>query len=354
MKKLIVILLVCNISITFAQEYRGPYLITTSSLDMVTDASSLALGEALVANKFSSYAFFSNPATLQNQKGVNIFYNYRSLNWSNYFGNAFYFSAGAQSSTSIGNFGITLNQLYFEKEKTSYERVFILTYSRALVDNLMIGANAKLFNRNFSLPAPAQLETTPALIFDLGLIYNVGKIISDEKFSDDLNLGLSIQNFGTDYREKVQGIEDYLLLPRYLRFGFSYKANFLYDQANESRLDLLVTTEYSNMLNAPNYMQDSRDNWGVGFEALFFKVFSLRYGGIISQVTNIFSERGKFISRYGFGFQLPLEKLGLEIPITIKFDYTPLQVQKAALRGFQSNNTLNNFTLLFSYNKDLF
>ena len=354
MKKLIVILLVCNISITFAQEYRGPYLITTSSLDIVTDASSLALGEALVANKFFSYSFFSNPAALQNQKGVNIFYNYRSLNWSNYFGNAFYFSAGAQSSTSIGNIGISINQLYFEKEKTSYDRVFILTYSRTLVDNIMIGINAKLFNRNFSVPPPAQFETTPALIFDLGLIYNVGKIISEEKFSDDLNLGLSIQNFGTDYRETVMNQEDYFVLPRYLRFGFSYKANFFCNQENESNLDLLVTTEYRNLLNAPKYMNDSRDNWGVGFEALFFKVFSLRYGGIISPSTDIFSERGKFISRYGFGFQLPFEKLGLKIPITIKFDYTPLQVQKAALQGFQNNNTLNNFTLLFSYNKDLF
>jgi hypothetical protein len=123
----------------------------------------------------------------------------------------------------------------------------------------------------------------------------------------------------------------------------------------ENDLEILLTTEYNNLLNAPAYLNDSRDQWAGGIEALFFKVISLRYGGILSPETNIFFERGKIVSRYGIGVQLPFEKFGMEIPMTVKFDYSPIKIHGTDfINNYIKSNSLDNYSISLCLNRDLF
>jgi hypothetical protein len=147
---------------------------------------------------------------------------------------------------------------------------------------------------------------------------------------DRITFGASLQNFGTDYRgkETSSGIvtEGLILLPRYLRLGFTYSFALLHDSDYRyDPLSILITGEYRNLLNA--YPNNGKDFWGFGMETKFFDLVALRLGGFTQPYESINGTRGLPALRYGLGLNLPLSRLGVDEPLTVKLDYSGMPQQ---------------------------
>lgn len=337
------------------------YTFKNTSLDIVTDAASVALGESFVANPANQYAYFENPAAISTNTGMQIFYNYRSLNWMPLVDKQKYFSAGGSVATSIGNFGFAYNQFSTGEISTSssdpnitstdVNRTFLFSYSNSILKDFYAGASVKLFNRSLNMKGMNYSVTSNnAFLFDAGLLYQATGFFARRETKDKISAGISLQNFGTDYKEELKYIytETYLQkLPRYFRVGFAYSLNTVVGQQLQANLDLQLTGEYKRLLNPGEGEQNDVNYWGAGIQAALFKVVSFRLGGVSSPEDNLLWDKNKFNFRYGIGLNFPLAVLGLDHPITIRFDYAVIPINKTAFEN--SQNSLYAFTVSLSY-----
>ncbi len=374
MKKFIVLLFLISYTVIHSQSIQGVSTFKNTSLDVVTDIASISLGESFVANQNSNYSFFENPAARSNKFGVHVFYYYRSHGWFNLAENLNYYSIGASVSSPLENYGLAYNQYSTgqipfsttEPGKTTNDinRTFIFSYSRNIIDNFIGGISIKLFNHslNSSSLGNLQITSTNTFLFDFGILYSFSGLINNPITKDKINLGISIQNFGSDYKEKLIDLfnqEINRTLPRYLRAGFAYEINIVPVQDRRMNIDLLFTGEYKSLINPGEPEKTNVDYWGGGIEVTLFKVISLRLGGVISPENNVLFDRAKITLRYGIGLNLPLEFLGLDYPLNLKFDYAFIPVNQILIDEIygtpgKSKSNLYGFGLSLFYNGSIF
>ena len=333
-----------------------------TSLDVITNMASIALGESFVANNNNEASFFENPAALPVDKGTRIFFDYRSNGWSALTDNMKFYSIGITTGNSYGNFGFSYNQYTSgditaspepDKQSTNdNNRTFILSCSNNVVNNLIVGVGLKMFNRSLTSQGfDFTVTSNNALLVDLGMLYSMHGILNSEMSRDNMNFALAIQNFGTDFTIEATRFTtqtDKVRLPRYLRIGFDYTLNTVIGKHSGTNLDLSLTGEYKNLLNPTEQERDDVDYWGAGLEATLFKILSLRIGGISSPEYNILYDRAKFNLRYGIGMNFPLNALGLSYPLFIKFDYASIPINHLDFEG--SKNSLYAFGVSLIYN----
>jgi len=368
-KRIVLIFWGLTSTILFSQSLIGSNTVKFNSLDMITDAKNLALGESFVANDDAPNSFFENPAALFNRERISIFYNYRSHGWINTVKNANFSSFGGSIKLPFGKFGIMYNRFTSGKytvNPTDPNSAAESSYNTLIISNAVdfsksftVGANAKIFNYSFSTSGQNiySIESNNSLLFDFGIIWRLGELINKSYYNDYLKVGASIQNYGTDYeeeyrfifREKVKG-----KVARFFRTGFAYNANMILGQKTQMNVELLLTGEYKRLLNPGYDEKHNVDYWGIGLEATIFKIISLRAGGIINHENNIIYERGKLMWRYGAGINFPLALIGLNKPVIIHFDFASIPFNKFEFTDYNgrrqsSKESLFAFGISLSY-----
>ena len=354
MKKYTIVLLFLSAAVKLSGQsiFDGNNLFNTS-LDVSTNAQSIGMGESFVANNDNITSFFENPAALYFGKNVSVFYNYRSQGWMDLVKDYFFASYGATAKTSIGSFGAGVNLFSSGEYQTglpgAYEksidrdRTFILSYATPFWNNLSIGVSTKFFSHDqTSNGTPKnQITSNTAVLADAGILYEFDSFIKNDVARDYLNLGVSVQNIGTKYRETYSFLNEETLdvkLPQYLRAGFSYEMNLLLGKSKRTNVDILLTGEYKNLLNpGPDEMTDV-DYWGFGIETTLFNSLSLRAGTLKSPQNNILFDKNKFTWRYGAGINMPIGLLGFHYPLMLRFDYSVIPVNQFDLNVTDPSN----------------
>lgn len=327
------------------------YTYKNTSLDVVTDAASIALGESFVANPENQFAFFENPAAIPINTGTQIFYNYRSHNWMSLTENTKYFSVGGFITTSVGNFGFSFNRFSTGPISISptnsniksddINKTFMLSYSGSLLNNFFVGGSLKLFSRSLSATGiDSSVTSNNAFLFDAGILYQTKGIFAGVNTKDKFNAGASLQNFGTNYKEEYRFIYTETTtqkLPRFLRMGFAYQVSTIVGQKLQANVDLLLTGEYKRLLNPGDLERNDINYWSAGIEATLFKIVSLRLGGVTSPENNILWDKGKFNLRYGIGLNFPVGVVGFGHPVFVKFDYAVIPINKTPFDKSQNS-----------------
>lgn len=340
-----------------------------SSLDTPVDARSISMGESFVAINNSISGIFYNPATLSSIKGITASFSKKDLNWMKFDNGVYYLSMNATIKTSYGTFGIFYNKFKWGNVSiidengadlgtaNIYDHTYGIDCAKEIIPNLSVGIVFKTYDnvedqiitiRPLNFPK----TTSHPYLIDLGLLYRLPILSKSENFTDQLSLGLSFQNFGTDYRIN----EKYQRIPHYGRMGFSY--TFVVEKKNEESLTpfrYTLTGQYCNHLNAWKTMRDAIDYWGTGMEATFYEIISLRIGGYAWPYTNVYGIKGNPSFRYGFGINAPLRKFGVETPLVATFDYALIPLSYASY-WFSTNpkKNLTAFSFELRYEEDLF
>ena len=331
----------------YAQSYTDNYSYLNTSLETVTTPASIAMGESFVANPKNVSSFLENPATLSGSREIGLFYNYRSHDWIDYAKSFNYSSAGLTTKSSWGNIGFHYSQfstglnavdIYGDgKSPNDVNKTFSLSISCPIFPNLYLGLSAKIFSHDRTgSNSSANLESNNAFLIDLGILLKIFHFETSE-LQHEFNLGAVAQNFGTDYKEKDNYLSDQfrnVRLPRYFKIGFAY--NLQMKNSNGSNdFEATVTAQYKNYLN-PEYETPDVDYWGAGVEATILNIFTIRMGMIQFPEYWLFYDRATPILRYGFGLNLPFEKLGFRIPLTISADYAFIPLKEVTFNDFQN------------------
>ncbi|MBI5216101.1 MAG: hypothetical protein HY960_10155 [Ignavibacteriae bacterium] len=372
-----IIFIVLLFFITFSSVFsQFPY---NSSLDIPSDSRSISMGESFVAVKHPISSLLYNPASYSGKRGLIISYSLRRANFFDQINETKLYNFSMSYSSILGEFGfmynrydwgegvVTLNDPTPIGKVHFYDHVFLAKYSKLLLKNFSVGIIVKTFNfvesQTEGIPVPLNETSSLPILIDIGSMYSTTLAKQLQSIHDELIFGCSIQNYGTDYRVKsppdpVGQIEEHFeKLPRYLRFGFSYSLKFKSPlNENLTPVQLLLTGEYRNLLNADERQNDSRDFWGYGSEISFFEVFSFRLGGYINPYRSVYGEKGKPSTRFGFGLNIPFERIVPNIPITLSFDYSNIPLNTSVYNGWDitANNSLDVFTISLKYNKNLF
>jgi hypothetical protein len=334
MKKLVFILVIT--SKILSQSFYDKNNYKNNSLDVTINPASIAMGESFVANYKSPSSFVENPANLFQENNTTLFYYTRSLNWITETETFKFTSVGGTLKLQFGDLGIAYNEYragksLFNSQSDERNSTLIFSLSKKIIKNLNAGINIKFFDhkRVSEFGMGLNLESNTAILFDFGLLYSPLKF-STQKTEHELTLGTTIQNFGTDFKEKDYIFNNefkFVRLPRFLKFGFAYNIQFRNNE-NKNDLEILFTGSYKSFLNPLKYEIGDVDYWGVGSQVKIKDFFVARVGSYQSPEYNLLYDRAKPLLRYGFGINLPLSKLGFDIPLTISADYTFIPINQ--------------------------
>jgi hypothetical protein len=321
------------------------------------------MGESFVANPNGLFSPDNNPATLIGQKGVSLFYNRRNINWLSGLDDFVFYSFGTAFKTSFGNFAFTYKRFdmgeiristtdHPDGEATMKANYYtaVLSYANNITENLTAGMNVKLhgFSADVVKGDYTVNEGNTPVVFDFGLLYRMDGFITQPYTKDNVHFGTSLTNYGTDYKPERFGNKGFAFnnivkVPRYLKLGFAYELN-VKSKTEAELFHFLLTSEYDYLLNS--YLQDSeKDSWGVGMEAAFFNILSLRMGGVANPYSSIYGNKGVLSFRYGFGINFPLELIGVKPPISIAFDYAVIPLNEVDYFFNKQKKNLDAFNI---------
>lgn len=353
---------------TFISAQTGLYTSTfkSTALDVITEPSSVAMGESFVANPFGKSSFFENPATLSGEHTSGLFYFSRSNDWMANAKGFRYSSIGISTASSFGQLAFSYNQFstgrmlidnqpeQFWEEKNT---VYVLALAKPLSSNITLGGSLKIFNhaRTSNVLNNYELSSNSPLLFDIGLLYSFPKIELTERTDLRSFIGTSLQNFGQNYREtdRLLNIDDQIVrLPRYLRIGFASNLQII-NQSGSIDINTTITCEYKGLINPMNEEACDVDYWGGGIELTIKEYFSVRAGFFQTPEYTALYERAKFLFRYGAGFNFPLKKIGLNIPATVSLDYTFIPINQFEY-GIEGTSGESNTKLLHAVGISLF
>ena len=355
-----------------------------SSLDMTFDPRSVSLGEATVALPGSYDAFGSNPAGLAALKGAWMSYYRRGMEWTEVLGmnDLRYRSWAAGANTPWGTFSFEYRRMDFGEFQVTtsespdasgtvkvYNHELGIAWGLCLTRSISIGAVAKTYTDVQStegLPGPSlyELETQRPYLLDLGLLYKSGALIGSERLGDNVNVGVALQNFGTDYRIKSAtgpgtGLfsEEYIALPRTLRIGVAYQLSLHdSDPTRATILQVNLLGEYRNVLNV--FPGNHEYHWGWGTEFTAYDILTVRLGGYFQPYSSVYGGDRVVGIRLGAGLHLPINLLvdGLP-PFAFCVDYAAIPLNSISTGYYNPFNsapgTANVFALRIQYEADL-
>jgi len=340
-----------------------------SSLTENYDARAIAMGESFVANPNGLFSPDNNPATLIGQKGVSLFYNRRNINWFSGFDDFVFYSFGTAFKTPIGNFGLLYKRYDYGEIRISspespmgdglmeaYYYTAILSYANNITDDLTAGVNVKIHGSNVNVinGEYSEEEGSTPVIFDAGLLYHINGFINQTYTKDDVHFGASVTNYGTDYKPGTvtstgAGLVklNVVKVPRFLKLGFAYELD-VKSKTETELFNFLFTGEYNYLLNS--YRPDSeKDSWGVGMQASFFNILSLRIGGVANPNSNIYGNKGVLSVRYGFEINFPFELIGFKYPVSLAFDYSVIPLSQVDYFFNKQKKNLDAFNISVNF-----
>ncbi len=193
-----------------------------------------------------------------------------------------------------------------------------VTLAREVLPGLQIGLNTNLYR--LRLFRDAKAGHMPH--FDLGLLYR--KTLPNGQF---ISAGASFNNF-TFARityKAPNGDQDRFTMPAILRAGVSYggRTSLPIPRGGVGGLDYLFTVEYQDYVNSQFHTA-----LRAGGEVTLWDLLVLRVGAFRMSI----NDRGQaenFSSiqdlTYGFGLVFDFDRMGIEIPLEARLDYTSLQ-----------------------------
>ena len=346
--------------------------ITTSSLHGVTEPRSITLGESVVASPQSPTAWNINPATLAGLRETGIDYSY-----SDYYFSLLdheFSSAGLWIGTDIGTFALHYS-LYdqgewlftFESGATAgtmrlSDYTIAASYATSFFAPLSLGATIKYFTAAFDTDSSGTAGSGSAgnIYLDLGLIYSTSGILQPDVAPDSLHVGIALQDIGGEV--SVPDIRSQtLILPgqqqkvgRLIRAGMEYDITLL-PHRDIRLLRGRLSVGGQALLNVENNNPGSTSsgiegNFSAGLEAIIYDVVALRSGTIIYSDDNVFGDAGVPTYRLGLGLNLPLNLIGIDLPLTIGADYSYTRTRLQPPFFFNSiGNSLDAFGVHIAY-----
>ena len=323
--------------------------------DVPTDPRSVAMGESFVAVRGNAAALEENPAGLAALTGLRTSYGHRTMDWISFFADFNYHAFSISAETPLGvfaasyarftegtqqvsSFPTAADPVMHQGEIESYQHAVVLGFGTSIMNRLEAGIEAKYFDDMHlvtGLPAGVSPvpSTTPAYLFDVGLLYTVSGISDQVGSADALTFGASVQNIGTKliYSGTSYSLQQAYAqpLPSYFRLGVSYSYTMLPNGIHRlSPFQALITAEYRNTLNLDSQQDQGRAFWGSGLECTLFEVISLRGGGVVMPFTSVYGRREKVAYRYGAEIHFPLEKLGIPAPLIVSAGYSAIPLVK--------------------------
>lgn len=331
-----------------------------TSLDIPVDPRTTAMGESFVAVPAYVGAMTSNPAGLAGIKGISLSYGQINENEGNIRSSGYHSFKGAVHTPFVdigllytrhnhGTFLFTTEE-YPDgpgQEFNPYEYTVGIGIAKKIGD-FSVGAGAKRFDRSgMYFPSSIYKTTvTKPLLFDLGVQYTHSFSSNDDAPNQQMSIGMCFQNAGEDiWTESISVYSQQTLsrfvttidLPQYLTIGIAY--HFQTHAEVDERLmpfHFTITGEYRNRTNA--HQDTRRDNWGVGVEGIVYEIVSFRIGG--------YGYHEESFVRLGAGLCAPLVKLGLDLPVSVRFEY-------AAMPDDPTVNGVHLFSLGLQYNQDI-
>jgi hypothetical protein len=290
--------------------------------EVPADPRSFAMGESFVALPSNPAALVYNPAGLAGLSGIHVSYSQRSLARENDWTLR---SFNAAVGTSFGVFAVQYNRdsygmLPFTTDETkppvmnTYDYDVAFGYALLLGRGFSIGAAAKYYDYAGYIPDPSiasvsTSSTTPARLFDVGLVYTFRRFHSQAVVEDSITMGMSYQNIGSNPGMNYPGIHmlDFIPagMPEYFRAGVSYALKVIPRKAGDpSPLEAVISGEYRTLQTS-----GGPDVWGFGLEWTIDEIVSLRMGGSTQEGEN------SPLLRYGLGVRLPVRKLGFDLSL---------------------------------------
>jgi hypothetical protein len=337
--------------------------------DTPADPRSVAMGESFVGLPSNPAALMYNPAGLAGLTGMNISYSRKNLDWfirdwsiwsvNATVGTSFGVFAAQYNRKSMGTIPVTTEQ-YPDgngSEITLYSHDVAFGYAYRLPVGLAIGASAKYYDLVETLSGPLNSgigtwKSTPAYLFDFGLTYTLPRLHSQDAVEDSITVGLSYQNIGSRWEYEYTPSPDqhvlvgnyrgpvFYQMPEYFRVGLSYALRVR--PAEEQALtpfSALLSGEFRSLqapLQSTAYLMyygpippvPETSYWGIGVEFTIYEFFSVRGGATFRPYTDVEGERDRASFRYGAGLHIPFRRIGLDVPLTVSFQYTVIPVSE--------------------------
>jgi hypothetical protein len=345
------------------------------ALETTADARMLALGQSTVADISGPIAGIGNPATLTGVRGTEIFYQDRWLDYYDWTRGYRLRAYGIATKTSIGTFSLSYRK--FDKGEAditedqptpqgyivvgrvrAFEYVGALSYAFKIGDPIVLGVTGKLddIGLNWIWGGPSPTQITPAYLFDAGIFFRTPAFFSSNRITDELRMGISLENFGTDMKASdpsdAARREYSYRAPRFWRVGFSWllavKSN-----SDFEFLGLMIDGQYSR-----KWLPEEEVNyWGVGMEFRLLTVVAVRVGREIQPYESLFGKANKMNLRTGVGVRLSPKQFGYSIPLSVSFDYASMHLNDNAIAPFPwglTKNRLTAYAVSISYELPLF
>jgi hypothetical protein len=364
-------ILLCTTSVC-GQTVISGRTITTSSLHNVTEPQAIALGESTVAGAHSNSAWNINPATLAGLKETGAGYNYSDYYFPS-LDHGFY-SAGVWMGTDIGTFALHFGlfdqgrwQFTFESGASGAtfnlaDYTIAASYATNILASLSLGASIKVFTIALDVnpSGTSSTHSISGVYVDLGLLYSTSGFLQPDVAHDSLHAGLSLQNIGGDITVPAINTESMIMpaqtqqVGRLLRAGMEYDVTFL-QRSNKSLLRGRLTLGGMLLLNEEiivpgNESSGIEGNGSAGLEAIIYDIVALRSGTLIYSFDNIYGDAGVPTFRLGLGLNLPLEMIGINLPLTIGGDYSYTRTRLQPPFFFNSTgNSMDAFGIHVAY-----
>lgn len=335
MKRILLVLTVLNCLLINleAQIYQG--FAQEMFLFSQPDARSEAMGRGSAVLYGSPFTSFYNPASSSFSKGANAEVSHLEFTFPmGQKGNYDFYGAGANlgkyGSLSFNYLNYTYGEIFYYtgesgpnvlKKYQPSENIFMLNYSRNVIDGLSAGININYFQDKIGV------GEVSGWTFDVGLLKKYS--FESEKINQDIYLGLGLTNFtnteisysNANWKTLLPLQSDYL--PSIMRLAAGYEFQPKSKVTGYQLIKVLFTTEYMDLLNSADNSQ-----FQLGAELTLLEILKLRGGYFTMGIENYGVDRN--VSRlneatYGLGIELPVKKFSnMTVPLTIRFDHTSL------------------------------
>ena len=297
-----------------------------SPLYTSVDPRGTALAGNGVAHGGDPAAWQSNPAAQGGAVGAGILWGNRTLPIFHQTMN--HFMLGVWAGTPVGTFAVRFNkfdlgtyQQTFENGAmgstfTSYEQMASFTYASPENGPITLGATVKWYEDNTTSVSPDSSSRGlrgDGTWFDLGAIFTASGLADDKEGHDTLRIGASVTNIGGKIRYGTMYSDE---IRHWFRAGASYGMSF---GTGENGVRAMASAEYRHLLNP--YSDNGADVAGLGFEATVLELLTVRLGTTIQMFSDIYAEEGTPTLRYGLGVNVPMKRLGSDLPLSVGFDY---------------------------------
>lgn len=282
MKKLItIIILLAFASFNYAGDPARKGTTGAEQLLVPVGAQGIATGGALLANLKGLESIYYNPAGLDYNSNAEAMFNYMSYLADI---NVSYFAVSAKvegigsfalsiKSFDVGDIAVTTND-FPDGTGAKYKPSFVtlgLTYSKIVTDRISVGANFKLISESIDN------SNANGFALDVGVQY---------RFNEQLGLGVSVKNIGTNMRYSGGLLQGYTNVPGTIpgaktgvfeivseefQIPSYFEMSIAYDYVFNAQNNLLVGSTYT----ANNALEDIIN---LGGEYSFMKTFFVRGG----------------------------------------------------------------------------